>query len=150
MSKKLYLDNSFLNRPFDDLSVGLNKFEAGVLLLIIQLIRKGDVRLVNSSVIRYENSLNPSFERREFVAKVMELAVENSDYSEEIRKRAIALEKKYNLAPYDARHIASAEAAKVDFFITCDYTLPKKYKGSIAVVTPLTFIDTYGNRYKEK
>jgi predicted nucleic acid-binding protein len=139
---KLYLDNSFLNRPFDDSSIGLNKFESGVLLLIIQL--------VDSAVIRYENSLNPFPEKKSFVAKVMRLAFENIDYNKEIRKRATVLERNYNLKPYDARHIASAEAAKVDFFITCDYTLPKKYEGNIAVVTPLTFIDTYGNRYEKK
>jgi predicted nucleic acid-binding protein len=147
---KIYLDNSFLNRPFDDLSVGLNKFEQGVLFLIIQLVKKQKARLVNSSVIRYENSLNPFPERRKFVEKIMEQASENIDYSAEIRRRAAILEETYNFKPYDARHIASAETAKVDFFITCDYTLPKKYKeGSIAVITPLTFIDTYGKRYKK-
>ena len=80
----------------------------------------------------------------------MEIATENVDYDEEIRKIALALEKKYGLRPYDARHIACAETAKVDFFITCDYTLPKKYKGAVPVITPLTFIDSYGNRYKRK
>lgn len=147
---KLYLDNSFLNRPFDNLSLGLNKFEAGVLLFIIQLARKRDVRLVDSAMIRYENSLNPFPERKRFVIKIMELTLEDVNYSEEIRERSMVLENEYNLAPYDARHIACAEAAKVDYFITCDYTLPKKYRGDISVVTPLTFIDTYGNRYKGK
>ena len=55
----LYLDNSFLNRPFDNPNVIINRLEGEVLFLIVELTQKGNVQLVNSSVIEYENSLNP-------------------------------------------------------------------------------------------
>lgn len=55
----VYLDNSFLNRPFDDPELGVNKLEAEILLSIIKLAKNGKVNLINSSVIEYENSVNP-------------------------------------------------------------------------------------------
>lgn len=57
----IYLDNSFLNRPFDDPEIGTNKLEAEILSLIVKLASKNKVNIVNSSVIEYENSLNPKF-----------------------------------------------------------------------------------------
>lgn len=55
---RLYLDNSFLNRPFDDSTVKLNRVEAEILLLlIVQSVRIGKTQFVNSSVIEFENSL---------------------------------------------------------------------------------------------
>jgi len=37
----------------------------------------------------------------------------------------------------DAVHIASAETAQVDFFITCDYTGAQALSGNTAIITPL-------------
>lgn len=71
---KLYLDNSFLNRPFDDPSVRFNKLEAEILFLILKLVGDGKVILVDSAVIEYENSLNPFSERKIFIEKIMQKA----------------------------------------------------------------------------
>jgi predicted nucleic acid-binding protein len=49
------------------------------------------------------------------------------------------------LQPLDAVHLASAEAAQVDFFITCDYTVLKHYRGTLHIVTPLQFLQHYEN-----
>lgn len=45
------------------------------------------------------------------------------------------------IKPLDALHLASAEAAAADYFLTCDDRLIKRYKGSLAVLTPLDFIN---------
>lgn len=45
----------------------------------------------------------------------------------------------------DALHLAAAEAADVDFFITCDYNIIKKYKGNLKVIRPLDFLKLYEN-----
>lgn len=71
---KLYLDNSFLNRPFDDPSVGVNRLETDALRLIVEQVKRGEIHLVNSSTIEYENSLNPFQERKAFVSEVGKLA----------------------------------------------------------------------------
>lgn len=142
----LYLDNSFLNRPFDDPAIKLNRIEAEILLLIIiQSVRTGKIQFVNSSVIEFENSLNPFPERKRFVEKVMSYAARYQNYTEAIRGRASMLGQEYKLKPFDSRHIATAEAARVDFFVTCDYTLVKQYRGSISIITPLMFLNIHGN-----
>jgi hypothetical protein len=43
--------------------------------------------------------------------------------------------------------MASAEVAQVDFFITCDYTVLKRYQGTLHIVTPLQFQHHYENNH---
>ena len=68
---KLYLDNSFLNRPFDNPNVVQNRLEAEILFLILRLVRERKVILVNSAMIEYENSLNPFPERKAFIKEFL-------------------------------------------------------------------------------
>ncbi len=142
---RIYLDNSFLNRPFDDPTIKLNRIEAEILLLIIiQSVQTGRIQFVNSSVIEFENSFNPFLERKRFVEKVMQHTVVYQNYTEEIQKRAMILGQEFGLKPLDALHVASAEVVQVDFFITCDYALVRHYRGSMRIVTPLVFLNNYG------
>ena len=53
------------------------------------------------------------------------------------------------LSLYDARHIAVAEVVQVDFFLTCDYDLIKKYQGTMHVMTPATFATYYDQHHKK-
>src|SRR5437667_9179335 len=71
---KLYLDNSFLNRPFDDPLVGMNKDESSVLFNLIRLAKEGRVQLVRSAMIEVENTANQIVARKSFVQSVMHLA----------------------------------------------------------------------------
>lgn len=68
---KVYFDNSVLNRPFDDPNQGFNRLETDILFWILRLIEEGALILVNSSVVEYENSLNPSLERNLFVKSAL-------------------------------------------------------------------------------
>lgn len=140
MTVTLYLDNSFLNRPFDNPEVGVNKLESEVLSLITKLAVKGKVNVVNSSIIEYENSLNPNPERKIFVTEILKQAKIYQNVDENIRKQAENLVKTVNISPIDALHLASAETTNADIFITCDYDIIKKYKGKVRVITPLEFV----------
>lgn len=144
----LYLDNSFLNRPFDDPEVGTNKLEGEILPLVIKLANKGKIDLINSSIIDYENSLNLSPERKIFVAEVLKQAKIYQNVDEHIRKQAEKLVQTINISPIDALHLASAEAANADVFITCDYGILKKYKGKVKATTPLEFVSYYDHANK--
>jgi predicted nucleic acid-binding protein len=144
---KLYLDNSFLNRPFDDPLVGMNQDEGSVLFDIIQLAKEGRVQLVRSAMIEVENAANEIAARKSFVDSVMNLAAIYQNLNDNIVRRAQAIVHEYRLQPLDAVHIASAEAAQVDFFITCDYTVLKRYQGSLHIVTPLQFQQQYENNH---
>jgi len=139
----LYLDNSFLNRPFDDPDKGTNKLEGEVLLSVFKLATQGKVNMINSAVIRYENSLNPIPERKAFVEEILKQAKIYQNVDEETRKQADKLVQSVNISPIDALHISSAESANADVFITCDYAIIKKYKGKVKVITPLEFIQYY-------
>jgi hypothetical protein len=54
INMKLYLDNSFLNRPFDNSDIPENKIEAEILFQILKLVKEGKIILVNSAMIEYE------------------------------------------------------------------------------------------------
>lgn len=139
----LYLDNSFLNRPFDDPDIATNKLEAEILSLIIKLAQNGRVNLVNSSVLEYENSLNRILERKIFVKEILKKAKIYKNVNSEIKKQAEILQKTTNISSIDALHIAVAASSKADFFITCDYDIIKKYKGKVRIINPLEFIQHY-------
>jgi len=71
---KLYLDNSFLNRPFDNPEIFQNRLESEILFWILDLIKNGKAILVNSAIIEYENNFNPFPERKIFVKEILKLA----------------------------------------------------------------------------
>ena len=124
---KLYLDNSFLNRPFDDPLAGMNNKEGAILFDIIRMAKEGKVQLVRSGIIGFENAANDIAARKSFVESVMGLAAADQHLTDTIVSRAQTIVQAYRLQPLDAVHLASAEAAQVGFFITCDYTVPKRY-----------------------
>ena len=95
---------------------------------------------MNSAVIEYENSLNPFPERKIFVTEILKLAKVYQNVTERLRGEAVVLGRRTGLAAIDALHLAAARVARVDYFVTCDYTLLKRYRGELSVVTPLEFI----------
>jgi len=146
---KLYLDNSFLNRLFDNPLIPSNKLEGEFLLWVIDLIQHQKVTLVHSPFVEQENSTNPFPDRKAFVAGVMRLATVYQDIDENTEARAATLVEKMHVQPVDALHLATAEAAQVDYFITCDYAVIKRYQGDIRVVSPLSFIHEYKHDDKD-
>ena len=144
---KLYLDNSFLNRPFGDPLAGMNGKEGAVLFNIIRLARDGTVELVGSAMIEVENAANEIAARKSFVDSVMNLAAAYQHLTDNIVSRPQTIVQEDRLQPLDAVHLASAEAAQVDFFITCDYTVLKRYQGTLRIVAPLGFQQHYENHH---
>ena len=137
---KIYLDNSVYNRPFDDQTQPRIWLETLALSLILQMIESEDLRLVSLAMVAYENSRNPFSERREWVNNCLGLAKHTKQVDEQIRARAPELEKQ-GLRATDALHLACAEAAGVDYFLTCDDKVVRRYKaGKIKVINPIELI----------
>lgn len=136
---KVYLDNSSLNRPFDDQSQLKIHLEAEAVLSILKLVENNAVKLVNSDVIEYENSKNPFFERKRWVSEYISKADYYQKVNEEIKEKAKTKEEK-GISAMDALHLSSAEASKVDCFITCDQEIIKKYKGKLEAINPVDFV----------
>ena len=65
----------------------------------------------------------------------LNLASHSVRITTEMEQRAAALVKA-GLKPLDAAHLAAAENASANFFITCDDQLIRKYRGALQALTP--------------
>jgi len=138
--RRLYLDTSVYNRPFDDLSQARVWLEALAFAIILQMIESGGARLVSSEVLEFENSRNPFAHRKGWVSFYLGLAKDYQELDESIRKRALVLESQ-RLEPLDALHLACAEEARAEYFITCDDRIIKRYQGeALKVMNPVNFV----------
>jgi len=136
----LYVDTSAYNRPFDDQSRPKVFLETQSVIIILQMIQAGVVQVVRSSVLDYENSRNPDPVRRQAMSRYLDLASVKQDVNEMICQRAVVLEQD-GIKALDALHIASAEAANSEYFITCDQRLINRSKElTIKVVNPADFV----------
>lgn len=141
---RVYLDTCSLQRPLDTRSQIRISLEAEAVTGIIDLCDKGTVELVASDVLIFETRRNPWAERRAYALAVLGGATDFVQTDETVRSRAIALQQK-GLKPLDALHLASAEAAEVDYFVTVDAKLLKRGKAlarsGIRVVSPVELIE---------
>jgi predicted nucleic acid-binding protein len=135
MIPRLYLDNSVLNRPYDDQRQPRIWLETLCFVLILQMAEKGEAELVRSTFHVLENNESRAVERREWVAACLNLASHSVRSTAAMENRARALAKA-GLKPLDAAHLAAAESADAGFFITCDDQLIRKYRGALRALTP--------------
>ena len=133
---KLYLDMCVYNRPFDDQSQHRIMLETQVFIILLAMIWDGRCKLVNSFALVYENSRNPNIENMLKISDFLGYSEEYISYDISILDKSLEFEK-CGLMGMDALHIACAQKARVDFFITCDDNLIKKLKQ----------IDNIGIRY---
>jgi predicted nucleic acid-binding protein len=116
---RLYFDNNVYNRPFDDLSVPRNRDEARVVEALLEKVKTGEMTLAASFVVEVENGLSPDILRRGRVRALVGLASEHVVWERPILQRAEVLAAA-GLSGRDALHLAAAERARVDCFVTCD------------------------------
>jgi predicted nucleic acid-binding protein len=122
---KLYLDVCCLNRPFDDQLQNRVRLEAEAVLSILELAGSGALEIIGSDIIDDELSQMPDNERREKVGLLLTLASSHISLTSAIERRAMELAD-WNIAPLDALHLASAEGAQADYFLTTDDDLLRK------------------------
>lgn len=96
-------------------------------LFLLEKAMAKEITLINSFALEYENSKNPLIGRRSKIGDVLKIASEYVGSSERLGNRAEEIERMGFMA-MDALHIACAETAKSDFFITCDDLLLRKGK----------------------
>jgi hypothetical protein len=72
--RKIYLDTSTYNRPFDDQTQPKIFLETQAVIVIFQTIRAQVIELVSSSVLEYENSCNPDPVKREAMSQYLQMA----------------------------------------------------------------------------
>lgn len=139
---RIYLDNCCYNRPYDDQSQIRINLETQAKLFIQNLIKNGEVELVTSYVLEYENSCNKSLQKllaiKGFMDKYATVHVtEKSRETVEKDARAII---ETGIKEKDACHVASALLANCDYFISTDDRLLKYHTEKIQLVSPCEFI----------
>ena len=137
---KVYLDNCSFNRPYDDQSHFNIRLESEAKLAIQNRIINGDLKLVWSFILEFENAANPFDERRQNIAKWKEIASEvvlNSERLIEMTKTF----RQFGLKNKDALHLASASLAQCVYFITTDIGILKKSKliKPCKIINPVDF-----------
>jgi predicted nucleic acid-binding protein len=142
---KIYLDACCLNRPFDDQRQPRVRLEAEAISLILQKLHRHEWEWVGSEVLVYELGQTVDMERRERLLLLAGQSRHMVEISEEILKRAEKLEAS-GFDSYDAIHLASAEQAKVDVFLTTDDGVQKtanrdKAVFSFVVANPVRWLE---------
>ena len=142
--KRIYLNNSALNRPFDDQSQARIKLETEALFQILLDIDIGNSRLILSEVTELENSKNPYYSVKVRIDELISKADRKIKVTAPTRKLAGTFENAA-LNGMDGLHLAAAIQGKVDFFLTCDDSFLKKAKKvtsdrPIRIMNPIKYV----------
>ena len=116
---RIYLDVCCLNRPFDDQRQDRVRLEAEAVLLILGRCEAGVWQWLSSAVVEEEVNNTPSRERRARVRNMLSGAHSTVALTATAVTRAQEL-KAMGFRTYDALHLACAEQATVDVFLTTD------------------------------
>ena len=141
---RVYLDNCCFNRPYDDQSQIRVEIETKAKLFIQRQIAEGNVGLVWSYMMEFENGNNPYPEKRNATAAWKNLAIAYVDEHEDIIQFAEKISAS-GVKESDALHIAAAIAGNCDYFITTDDRIQKYRTAKIKIVNPMEFIKDWSD-----
>ncbi len=139
---RIYLDNCCYNRPYDDQSHMRIHLETEAKLHIQDMVKRGELELIASYALTYENGKNRFTHKREAISEYM---AANASYYVGMEKDKEVAEiagpiKATGIKDMDAFHVACAIVAGSDFFITTDDRVLKYRSDKIEIVTPGEFI----------
>jgi len=140
MKCRIYLDNCCFNRPYDDQSQLLVRFETQAKLFIQRMIIEKKVELVWSYVLKYENSRNPFEAKRNAIVqweKLSSLFISMSDGIVADAEKITTTGVKNT----DALHVACAIAGNCNYFITVDKRLLDYRDERIIICNPIEFLN---------
>jgi predicted nucleic acid-binding protein len=136
---RVYLDNCCFNRPYDDQSQARIEIETKAKLFIQRQISEGNIELVWSYMMDFENSKNPYLEKRNAIAAWKNLAITYVDEHDCIIQSAEKIATT-GVKESDALHIAIAIAGNCGYFITTDDRIQKFQTAQIKIVNPIIFL----------
>jgi len=144
---KVYLDNCCFNRPYDDQTYLLIKLETEAKLFIQKEIIDGNIDLIWSFILHFENNDNPYADKKEQIVLWENKAKETVIFDESIlytSKKIMTL----NIREKDALHLACAIHAKADCFITTDKKLLNKKIDNMDILNPIDFVRRYYSEHR--
>lgn len=149
-SMRLYFDCCCYNRPFDDLSQDRIHDESEAVLSLLNRCRKSTVdAIIGSEILCLEIDEIRDPRKRAKVRALVGEDIECVPYSEQIQKRAEGFQRESHIHEMDSLHLASAEAAAADIFLTTDDKLLhacQKIDLSVRVMNPVVYLgEVIGN-----
>ena len=138
---RIYMDNCCFNRPFDNQAQVRIRLETEAKLRIQERVVAGEIELVWSYILDYENAANPFEERRTAIGLWRRRAVADVSETPGLLQQATSLVA-LGLRSKDALHVACAIEAGCDYFLTTDDVLLKKLGGHnrMLATDPTTFV----------
>jgi len=124
---KIYFDTCCLNRPFDDQTQVRVRLEAEAVLAILARIENGEWNWAGSDVLADEIDQTPDTQKLSRTKLLSGFIQENIEIGEKEEQRAKELQAE-GFQVFDALHIACAESAKADVFLSTDDRLIKLAK----------------------
>jgi predicted nucleic acid-binding protein len=146
---KIYFDACCINRLTDDQSQARVLREAEAIEKLIGLATSESDVWVGSVVLKAETSRNPDPERRADAEALLAFARQVVKLDDEIVARGREL-KTAGFSEFDALHIACAESADVDVFLTTDDRLIRRANRlqsrlAVRVLNPVSFLEEVQN-----
>lgn len=138
---RVYLDNCCYNRPFDEQDDMRVVLETLAKLQVQAKMRLGLLEYVWSDTLCLEVSHNPIQDRRDAISAWLSGASIFIESSDDVVERGREIEQ-MGVKPKDALHLASAEKANCDWFLTTDKGILKKVRqlGDLRVANPVEFM----------
>ena len=136
-----------LNRPFDDWSQDRVRLEGEAILSIIERIDRDQWQLIGSEAIAVELEKMKNLEKKSSILKLLELVTIQQNIDGVIVARSRELER-FGFGLYDSFHLACAEAANADIFLSTDDRLLKnavRHESQLAVTVNNPVIWLMGN-----
>ena len=130
----IYADVCCLNRPLDDLQQSRIRLEAEAILTILQNCEAKKWSLLSSDALRFEIAKNTDPSKKEQLDAILSLANVHLFSTPDIESQAQAFIK-LGFKPYDALHIAFAQTAPADVFLTTDDRLLRNAKKHPHLIT---------------
>lgn len=148
--KRIYMDVCALNRPFDDERQERIRIEAEAVKTILLLVGTDELTAVNSGAIEFEMDRMTDSDRYAEMLLMVDSFSEYVPVGEPERHRGKVLES-LGFGTMDAVHLACAEKARVDVFLTTDDDLLRKAARHaksirVRVANPLMWIGEVVNR----
>lgn len=140
---RVYLDNCCFNRPYDDQSDLKISIETQAKLKIQHMIVEGKIELATSYVLITENDQNPVESKRDSIKAYIDanskvyVDIKHMEHIDEEAAMIMDAGIKY----MDACHVASANYAKCDYFISTDRKLLKYKCDNMTLLNPVDFLD---------
>jgi predicted nucleic acid-binding protein len=140
----IYMDVCCFNRPFDDWTQARIRLEAEAVLAIAAYCQLEGWNLIKSAALESEIARTPDPIRKQQVLDSLAIAKTQVSVTEAVLARATELVA-LSFKSFDALHIACAEAANADVFLTTDDRLIRKaasYQSvlRVSVANPVNWI----------